>query len=216
MNTFRGILDLQIGSMLAALKAQQDRRCRDIESAVGHKADQLLAESRDRMRKRMHKAVVEERQRRETALLDARHRIETARRRRVQREYREFLQDAAPMLAAELERRWRDVESRRSWCETAIGEAAARLAGDTWTVEHPGEWSGDDTKWLERAFELRELPRPVLREDTAIVAGLRIRLGSACLDATTDGLLANRRTVEGRLLAAWERQMPEHREDANV
>ena len=57
MNTFRGILDLQIGSMLAALKAQQDRRCRDIESAVGHKADQLLAESRDRMRKRMHKLL---------------------------------------------------------------------------------------------------------------------------------------------------------------
>ena len=117
MNAFRGILDLQVSSVLAALKAQQDRRCREIESAVSRKAEQLLSESRDRLRKRVHKAVIEESQRRETALLDARHRIETAERRRVQRHYREFLQDAAPMLAAELEQRWRDDESRRSWCE---------------------------------------------------------------------------------------------------
>ncbi len=216
MNAFRGILDLQVSSVLAALKAQQDRRCREIESAVSRKAEQLLSESRDRMRKRVHKAVIEERQRRETALLDARHRIETAERRRVQRHYREFLQDATPMLAAELEQRWRDDESRRSWCEMVIGEAAERLAGDPWTVEHPGDWSGEDAKWLERTFADRELPQPALREDAAIAAGLRIRLSSACLDATMDGLLADRRAVEGLLLAAWERQMPEHLEDADV
>ena len=215
MNTFRGILDLQVSSMLAALKAQQDGRCRQIESAVSHKVEQLLSESRDRIRKRVHKAVIEERQRRETALLDARHRIETAERRRVQRQYREFLQDAEPMLTAELERRWQDRESRRSWCETVIGEAARRLARDPWTVEHPGDWSGEDTKWLEQTFAARELPKPLLGEDAAIVAGLRVRLGSACLDATIGGLLADRRAVEGLLLAAWERQKPELLEDAD-
>jgi hypothetical protein len=53
----------------------------------------------------------------------------------------------------------------------------------------------------------------VLLEDAGIIAGLRVRLGSACLDATIDGLLvlADTRAVEGRLLAAWER-----REDAHV
>lgn len=216
MTTFRGILDLQVRSMLAAVQAQKDRHCREIESAVDRKAEQLLSESHDRMRKRVHRAVVEERQRREKALLDARHRIDTARRRRVQREYRAILQDAAPMLVAELKRRWYDNESRRSWCELVLGEAAERLAGDPWTIEHPREWSGEDTKWLEQALAARELPPPALREDAAIVAGLRIRLGAACLDATLDGLLVDKRAVEGRLLAAWERQMPEHRGDADV
>ncbi len=215
MKTFRGILDLQVDSMIDALRAQQARRCREIDSAVNRKAEQLLAESRDRMRKRVHKAVVEERQRRETALLDARHRIETAERRKVQRLYRKVLHDASPMLTAELEGRWRDDELRRSWCETAIAEAADRLSGGPWTVEHPGSWSGDDTTWLEQAFAARGLPQPVLREDTGVAAGLRVRLGSACLDATVDGLMADIHAVEARLLAAWERQVPLHREGAD-
>ena len=216
MKAFRGILDLQVDSMLGTLKAERDRRCREIEGAVSRKAEQLLAESRDRMRRRVHKAVVEERQRRETALLDARHRIETAGRRRVQRHYREFLHAAAPMLAAELEARWRDEGSRRSWCEMVIGEAADRLAGDGWTVEHPADWSDKDTQWLEQAFASRELPAPRLHEDRAIAAGLRIRRGPACLDATVEGLTADMAAVEGRLLAAWERHMPERREDADA
>jgi hypothetical protein len=215
MKTFRGILDLQVDSMLGALKVQQDRRCREIEGAANRKAEQLLAESRDRLRKRLHKAVVEERQRRETALLDARHRIETAERRKIQRHYRKFLHDASPMLGAELERRWRDDASRRSWCEMAIAEASDRFSGGPWTVEHPGGWSGDDTTWLEQAFAERGLPQPVLSEDADIAAGLRICLGSARLDATIDGLMADMHAVEARLLAAWERQVPSHREDAD-
>ena len=215
MKTFRGILDLQVQSVLGALKSQQDGRCREIESDAGHRAEQLLTDSRRRMRERVHTAVVEERQRRETALLDARHRIETRDRRKVQQQYRQFLQDAVPSLAAELAARWQDGGSRRSWCETVLGEAADRLAGDPWTVEHPPDWSAEDTAWLVQTLADRKLPPPVLHEDATITAGLRVRLDSACLDATIGGLMANARQVEGRLLAAWERQQPKRPDDAN-
>jgi len=215
MNTFRGVLDMQVQSVLDALKAQQDRRCREIESTAARRADELLAESRQRMRERVHRAVVEERQRRETALLEARHRMETASRRRVQEHYRTFLHEAMPLLAAELEQRWRDAGSRRSWCEMLIEEASERLPPERWTVEHPGDWSGSDTEWLEQAFAARELPASELREDGDIVAGLRIRLGPACLDATLDGLLASRHAVEARLLAAWERRLPRQGENGD-
>lgn len=215
MNTFRGILDLQVRSVLDALRAQQDGRCREIESAAARKAEQLLIDTRHRMRERVHRAVAEERQRRETALLESRHRIETAGRRRVQAQYRNFLHDAAPLLRAELEERWRDEASRRSWCETLLGEAADKLPGDRWTIEHPGNWSGSDTRWLEEAFAARELPKPEFIEDADIAAGLRVRLGPACLDATLDGLLANRHAVEARLLAAWERQLRRQAEEAD-
>lgn len=215
MKTFRGILDLQVESVLSALKRQQDGRCREIESDVGHRVEQLLTDSRRRMRQRVHTAVVEERRRRETALLDARHRIETSGRRKVQQQYRQFLDAAVPRLATALGERWRDVGARRSWCEMVIGEAADRLAGDPWTIEHPRDWRGEDTAWLEQTMKSRNLPRPVLHENPAITAGLRVRLDSACLDATTEGLMANRRETEGRLLAAWERQLPKRPEDAN-
>ncbi len=216
MNGFGGILDLQVRSVLDALHAQQDQRCREIRIAADRKAEQLLADSRRRMRERVHRAVAEQRQRRATALLDARHRIETARRKAVQAHYRDFLQAAASLLHAELERRWRDAASRRDWCETAIGEAGERLPGVRWTVEHPADWTPDDRQWLERAFAGRGLPQPEAREDAAIPAGLRIRLGAASLDATLDGLLANRQAVEARLLAAWERQRHRVEEVADV
>jgi hypothetical protein len=215
MKTFRGILDLQVESVLGALKSQQDGRCREIESAVGHKVEQLLTDSHRRMRQRVHAAVVEERQRRETALLDARHRIETSDRRKVQQQYRKFLHDAAPLLVTELERRWRDGESRRSWCEMVLGEAADRLAGEPWTIEHPRGWPDADAAWLEQTMKNLGLPQPVLHEDDEITAGLRVRLDSACLDATIQGVMANRRDVEGRLLAAWERELPKRPEEAH-
>jgi len=59
------------------------------------------------------------------------------------------------------------------------------------------------------------LPKPELRQDTGIAAGLRVRLGAACLDATLEGLSAKLHAVEARLLAAWERQQPGGREHAN-
>lgn len=216
MNEFRGILELQVETVLIALKAQRDMRCREIESATGRRAEQLMSDSRRRMRERVHKAVVEERRHRETALLDARHRIETAGRRKVQQQYRLFLHEAIPLLVAEFGERWRDVEGRRNWCEMVIHEALGRLSMDPWTIEHPRDWSSDDTRWLEKAFRTHGLPKPLLREDAGISAGLRVRLGSACLDATVDGLMADLHAVEGRLLAAWERQIPERLEVVNV
>jgi len=206
MNTFEGILDLQVQSVIDALHAQQQRRCREIEIDVSRKAEQLLADSRRRMRERVHRAVVDERQRRETALLDAHHRIETAARRRVQQHYREFLHEAMPLLEDALENRWRDTEARRAWCEMVIGEAADVLPAAAWTVEHPDSWVDADTRWLQQAFAARELPKPELRQDEGIAAGLRVRLGAACLDATLDGLSAKLHAVEARLLAAWERE----------
>lgn len=214
MSGFDGVLDLQVRSVLDALQSQRDRRCREIRTAAAHKSEELLADSRRRMRERVHKAVIEQRQRRETALRDARHRIETARRKEVQAHYRDFLQGAAPLLHTELERRWRDAAARRDWCRTAIGEAGDRLPRVRWTVEHPAGWTPDDAQWLAQAFERRGLPQPELCEDASITAGLRIRLGGACLDATLDGLLADRPAVEARLLAAWERRQCQE-EEAN-
>lgn len=205
MTGFHGVLDLQVETVVDALTAQRDARCREIESAAARKAGELLAESRRRLRERIHEAVADERQRRENALLDSRHRIETAGRRRVQQHYRTFLQEATPQLRDELERRWGDAGTRRAWCDMLIGEAADRLAAEPWTVEHPGDWSDEDAQWLQRAFADRGLPSPELCEDAAITAGLRLRLGGACFDATLDGLMANLHAVEARLLAAWER-----------
>jgi len=205
MNDFRGVLDLQVQSLLDALRMQREVRCREIESAAGRRCRQLLADSRRKLRARLHEAVAEERRRRDAELLQALHRLETEAKRRVQRQYRDLLHDAWPELVGELQRRWSTAAERRAWCEMAIDEARDRLAAERWQLQIPASWRDADTRWLRRAFRARGLPVPALQTDAAIGAGLRIRLGSAVLDATLEGLLARRAAVESRLLAAWER-----------
>lgn len=209
MNDFRGVLSLQVESLLEAVRAQQESRCREIESAAQQRAERLLRDSRRELRERQRQAVEEERRRRESALLEAQQRSETAERRRVQARYEQLLRDAWPELTAELEQRWSNTEDRRSWCEMLIDEAERILSAQGWTIEHPAAWSKKDTAWLTQLLKTRGLPSPSFHGDSGIKAGLRIRLETACLDGTIDGLLARRTAIEAKLLAAWERQARE-------
>lgn len=205
MTGVRGILELQVEALLTALHAQRDARCREIDGEAAQKSQRLLRDSRIKLRQRLREAVNDERRQRETALLEAHHCLETAERRAMLKRYQHFLDAAWPELLAALNRRWHDTESRHDWCEMLLDEAGEKLVRGSWIVEVPGSWGDDDTRRVLEAFERRGFVTPTLRIDTAMQAGLRIRMGSACLDATPDGLLANRSAVEARLLAEWER-----------
>jgi vacuolar-type H+-ATPase subunit E/Vma4 len=204
MTEFPGVLDLQVESLIDTLGARQRSRCKEIEQDAERRARQMLDDNRRKLRKRLHQAVDDERQQRNAALRDAERRIETAARSRTQERYGDFLEEAWPHLVDELRRRWIDPEHRRAWCEMLIAEAQDKIAPESWTVEVPESWSSDDERWMERAFQSRGLPYPTCSKDSDIGEGLRIRRDDACLDATLDGLLANRRAVKARLLAAWE------------
>lgn len=204
MTGLRSVLDLQVESILSALREQRDRRCREIGGESRSRNRQLLRHARERTRLRLHQAVNEERRHRSDALLQARHRIESDRRRNLLAGYREFLERVWPLLLAELERRWSDNEGRRLWCEMSIREACASLPHENWIVELPGTWPATDSDWLLSAFARHDLPEPELRISNGLPPGVRIRCGGACLDATLDGLLDKQTEIEARLLAAWE------------
>lgn len=207
MNDFGGVLELQVESILAALGAQRDAQCREIEGESRYRTKELLRDSRQRMRRRLHQAVAEERQHREGALLEAQQRIETARRQEVLSGYAHFLDRAWPRLLTELQSRWSDAGTRRSWCAMAIAEAQSSLPADNWTVELASPWTRGDSQWLQGEFATRGLPPPELQTAQDLPPGLRIRCGEALLDATLDGLLARRPEIEAQLLACRERQL---------
>lgn len=206
MTDVRSVLELQVESILSALRTQRDRRCREIAGESRSRNRQLLENARDRMRLRLHQAVGEERRHRADALLNARHRIEADQRKKLLGGYKEYLREVWPLLVTELERRWSDNEARRLWCEMAIREACASLLHEEWIVELPETWQSQDSEWLLNAFAGHELPGPELRIGNDLPTGIRIRCGDACLDATLDGLLDRRTEIEARLLAAWERE----------
>ena len=207
MTDVRSVLELQVESIISALRAQRDRRCREIAGESRNRNRQLLQSARERMRQRLHRAVDEERRHRADALLRARQRIDSNQRRNLLACYREYLREVWPLLVAELEQRWSDDEGRRLWCEMAIREACMSLPHEVWIVELPGTWPASDNAWLMSAFSGHELPEPELRIGNGLPPGVRIRCGDACLDATLDGLLDRRTEIEARLLAGWESQL---------
>ena len=139
-----------------------------------------------------------------TALQMAEHRIRAEAGQRMQVMYASMLQDGWPALVEELERRWSEPGLRAAWCDMVARRAVSAFGRTPWTIEHPASWTDDDGERLGHALAGLGVPSATFVLDASATAGLRVRHGTACLDATIDGLLAERARVEGRLLAAWE------------
>ncbi|NNL64007.1 MAG: hypothetical protein HKO69_09370 [Woeseiaceae bacterium] len=208
MTSFDSIVSHQVETLTGELRERTDRQCREIQHEAKQRADALLSQSRREARSRMHEAVLEERRRRESAIVAARHRLDTEARRQLQGRYQKLIDLAWPLLNRELAARWARPGSRAEWCELLVDEAVHLLGKDNWLVAQPDPatdaWSRDDQQRLEELLAARDIPPPEFQPDATLDAGLRIRRGGACLDGTIGGLLARRAAVTGRLLAHWE------------
>ena len=215
MTEFRGVLSLQVDSILERLRQRKDSRCGELIRQAEAQARDLVQRHRRELYQRAHEAVDEERLRRGKTLQQTRHRIGAAEGQKVQALYADLLSRGWPELIAELEGRWQEPAARRAWCGKLLDDAARAFAAAVWTIEHPGDWTERDADWLTETLGERGIPIPKYRHDEASSAGLRIIHGTACLDGTIDGLLADRTGVEARLLAAWERHAPAMTVQAN-
>jgi vacuolar-type H+-ATPase subunit E/Vma4 len=211
MTNFEGVLHHQVRTLKDALRHQQERRSREIVAKAQREAKQAIRDSRKQLRERQRQAVREERRRREHELQTAKSRVETRARRHAFRQHEEVLQALWPLLADALRERWADTEQRRAWCDMIVSEAAAALTGTDWVIEHPPGFTSKDRDALLQRLQQLDIAAPTFTPCDDIANGLRIKTGTACLDGTTDGLLAERRDIEASLLAAWEQQ-EEHRD----
>jgi hypothetical protein len=125
---------------------------------------------------------------------------------------RELLDRAWQALPAALQSRWLDQAAREHWCDAACSSARRSLLHlDRLQVEV-------DPQWLAHVGPLvrSRLEGPSNVEVTALDglgAGLRIRAGDACIDATLAGLLAARERIASELLAEFEQRAAARREE---
>jgi hypothetical protein len=160
-------------------------------------------------------------------------RLATERRLAEQRQALAVLREAWSELRDALRRRWRDPAARALWLDSQLERAlrvlprdrrqVAALAGpaadhhahpdqtadEPWQIEHAADWPAAERE----AFLARikgagmTVASAQLREN--IDGGVRIRAGANVVDATIEGLLADRAAVEGRLLDLLRLQPPE-------
>jgi hypothetical protein len=212
MNDVESLLEAQTTALLRRLGREQESRTRHIRDEAGTQAADIVRRARVEARTRVHQAVVETRREDEMALARRRAALDTQARRSRQATTRELLDRAWRALPAALQSRWLDATARERWCEAACLSARRSLRHlDRLQVEV-------DPQWLAHVgpFVRSRLEGPSNVEVTTtdgLGAGLRIRAGDACIDATLAGLLAARERIAAELLAEFEQQAAARREE---
>ena len=178
--------ELRIGALLATIEEYRRARC-----------DEYLAAARAKVRA----VLTEERERLESEVASRQARLQTERRLAQQRGVSALLGEAWPLLRSALEEAWGTPASRLRWASRHLALAAGLLPGRGWRVCHASGLSGEERARLAHALEAGDIEWV---EAPALRAGLVIEAGRNFLDASLDGVLAERQALESRLLVLLE------------
>lgn len=186
-------------ALLDLVEQERQRQCGALLAEAHAQAAALQADSRVQARQRMREAFAEERARSQARLNAVRAELQTRRRVHAQRRLEALLVLAWQQLPAALDERWRAAAPRAAWVAMALGQARRALAPGPWQVTHaPG--------WPQSEREACAVPPLALHfeSDERIGAGLRVAAAGNVVDATREGLLADRDEIGGRLVGLLE------------
>ena len=187
--------------LLALVEDDRRRQRAALLDTADAQAAALRGQARAEARARVREVLAAARERRDAALAAAEARRQTRLRLARQGRASAALAAAWAALPDELERRWRDPAARAAWLAHVVARAARELPADApWTLRHaPGATTG------ELAGATAAAPVAVdCVADPSLRAGLRIARGGNVLDASLDGLLADRDAVAAAVLRAME------------
>jgi len=216
-------LEKRTAALLALVEEFRSRRCAELLDPARSQARALLRNARAEGRQRVHTAIGEARQRLAGEVGAAQARLATERRLAEQRHAVLVLQQAWSVLREALRARWRDADARRQWLDAhlaralrvlprerpAAAEALAPAGGDgppgeggtaMWQVEYAADWPAAERESFAARITAAGVATASWQARGDIDGGVRIRAGNNVVDATIDGLLADRAALEGRLL----------------
>jgi hypothetical protein len=196
-------------ALLALVDEYRDAKTGEILGAARAEAQALVAHAFRLARSRVHEAIVDERKRHDAAVAGAEAHLRTRQRLAHQGREAAMLAEGWRRLPAALAARWRDAAGRRRWAETHLGRALATLPRTDWEIAHAPGWAEDERQATAGWLAAHAGPDLVFAEDATLAAGFRVRAGHNTLDATLEGLLADRKAIEGRLLHHLEMEAGE-------
>jgi hypothetical protein len=128
-------------------------------------------------------------------------RLATERRRAQQQHAVALLAQGWQALRNELHARWQGTPARRRWTASATQRALAALPHEApWQIACAPDWPAAERAEFAQSLAAKSIAVEAMAEDPSITCGLRLRAGANELDATLDGLLADRAGLQGRLL----------------
>jgi len=161
----------------------------------------IVRDAHERARRGLRTAYLEARERAEERIITLQARAASRRRLHEQRRAAKILEAEWALLPKALVERWADSGMRHSWTLHAARAALDQLPREGWKIEHPADWMESERSEFEAEVASARVQPPVFAIDASIEAGLRIRAGHNIVDATLDGLLADREAIGARLLS---------------
>jgi vacuolar-type H+-ATPase subunit E/Vma4 len=159
--------------------------------------------ARAEARNNVRNAVTQERARMDLGMRQATARADIEVRRQERQKSRELLEQMWAAIAEVVERRWRESALRRAWIDATMSDAGALLSGRAWLIEVGSDWTEQERGELTDRARERGAGTVEYSLQAAMPAGLKIRAGSVCVDATVPGLLAQRDAIEAAFLAEY-------------
>lgn len=193
-----------LATLLDVVTRDSEARCAEILGAARVEAEALRAESMREARQSLSTALRAERAGAAARIDAAQAQLEAAQRGAAQRQAAVALTAAEALLPAALQAVWQDPPRRRQWLQHALRCAAQSLPRGAWQIRHAPDLGADDKAWLQKRLDELGVTGASLEAESGIVAGIEIQAGTARLEATPAGLLADRAWVHGRLLQLLE------------
>ena len=195
------VLDAQVEALEALVESTREERCQRLLEDAKRGVKETVKRAHRENRVRMRAAIDEQRKHMEEVFAATRARLATRARQQQQQSDKEQLSLAWARLGEVLLECWQDAGCRRRWILGLAEEALARLPGDPWRIEHPGDFDPTELSGMnERITQHCDGEAADFAIVEKLRAGLRIVAGGACVDGTLAGLLIDRNRVEAELL----------------
>jgi hypothetical protein len=190
----------QTEALLRIAGDYQAERCRAMLERAKADWQAVVKTAHAEARRELRARLTPERERLAAELARAEARLVTRRRQRQQRGVSLLLRQAWPRLTQALRARWEQPEARAAWVARQLALARGLFPAAGWQIAHPESWPAEERALAERWLRQHGVPDARFVPDSALPAGIRIACGPNLLDASLDGLLADRAGIEGRLL----------------
>lgn len=195
-------LEQRTTALLELVEQYKARRFAELLEPARAEAREALRTALVDARRRVTTAIAEERKRRTVEVGAIEAALATDRRLAAQRHAVHLLSGAWSDLRARLIARWDAAPTRAQWVESHLQRAVRAVPAGKggWRVEYHAAWSEPERARQHDRLRAQGVAPVHFEEDPGIAAGFRIIGGHNVLDATLDGLLADRTQLEGRLL----------------
>ena len=194
-------LEQRTSALLELVEQYRARRFAELLEPARAEARQVVRAALAEARRRVHTAIVEERKRYAVEVSAVEAALATDRRLFQQRHAVQLLDTAWHDLRARLVARWDAAPSRAQWVRAYLQRALRSVpcASGGWRIQTHPAWSDDErARWLEQ-LRIDGVAQVAFETAGAISAGFRVVSGNNILDATIEGLLADRTQLEGKL-----------------